>query len=77
MAEKTMEELLQALQFADAAYQSAANRASIARSEEIDTRNRLNAAQKAVSARMDTLMKNAPRDSDWGQVRCMRNAVTG
>jgi hypothetical protein len=67
MSEKTLDELVKDLQLAKESYESAQQRERFARNETTSCLNRLNAAQKAVDARMQTLRKHAPRDSDWAR----------
>lgn len=62
---KTISDLHTELQGALDAHASAQQRASMARSEETDALNRLNAAQKAFDAAIADLKKQAPRESDW------------
>ena len=65
MREKTMNELVEDLEFSTASLAAAEQRESYARQETTACRNQVNQAQKALSARMQTLRKNAPRDSAW------------
>lgn len=66
---KSISELHQAVVSATEAHQSAQSRASIARNEETDARNRLNEAQKAFDAAVAEMRKQAPRDSEWKRER--------
>jgi hypothetical protein len=50
-------------------YRSAENRAATARREETDALNSMNAAQKALDARLAEMRKTAPRGSDWNSCR--------
>lgn len=69
MTDTSMDQLLADLTSARAVYDDAVRTESVARNECCTALNRLNAAQKAVSARMATLMKDAPRESNWARER--------
>ncbi len=62
---KTIGELHTDLEQAGKSYESARQRASMARNEEADARNKLNQAQKAFDAAVAEMKKQAPCDSDW------------
>lgn len=70
-----MDKLLDELAEATENLHHAARRASLARAEETDATNRLNAAQKAVDAQMAELRAKAPRGSDWADRGRQRGEV--
>lgn len=76
MTDKTIQELAEDLERCHKSYVTAAQNASVAQNHATDALNRLNSAQKAFEARMETLRKNAPHDSDWGRARLNRHALT-
>ena len=65
-------ELVDAVVAAEADYEAAAKAASTARGIETDALNRLNAAQRALTAAMDDAQKAAPQRSDWRRDRYIR-----
>lgn len=65
---------VEALATATALYESAKQRAQIARSEENMTLNELNSAQKKLDELVAGLKKGAHGDSDWGRNRAPRGA---
>jgi hypothetical protein len=69
MTDKTMQQLCEEMAAAEVAYNQAERAESQARSNACNAKNKLNACQKAVEARMQTMLKNAPADSDWGAKR--------
>lgn len=75
MTDVSMDQLLADLATARTLYDEAQKAESIARNECCTALNRLNAAQKAVSARMMALMKDAPRESNWAQERMAKRAA--
>lgn len=77
MTDKTIEQLCKDLEHAKEAYRSAEQRSSFARNEATDALNRLNQAQKALEARMLTLAKDAPHESDWGKKRMDDKPLVG
>lgn len=60
-----MDELLNELAAASESLAIAASRAADASREKTTAINRLNAAQKAVDAKLAEMRKNAPQESDW------------
>ena len=50
-------------------WEDAKEAASIASRTETDALNRMNAAQKRLTAYMDGLLKSAPYQSEWGRER--------
>lgn len=77
MTDKTIQQLCDELTAATREFNEAEKKESWARSETTICKNRLNQAQKALEARMTTLAKDAPRDSDWGQRRFSGKPVSG
>ena len=69
MTDKTTAELEADLHAAEEDYENFRQQASFARNRECDAMNKLNAAQKALAARFETLRKKALRDSDWARER--------
>ncbi len=58
-------ELFEELRQANEAFKIAQVETSAARSRETDALNRVNNAQRAISALIAELRKNSPRDTDW------------
>jgi hypothetical protein len=65
MSDKTLEQLVVELTQATEALTEASKNEDIARQETTSARNKVNAAQKALDARMDTLRRKAPWNTDW------------
>lgn len=62
---KTLAQLEEAYEVALTIYRGASRDYADAGSRECQARNTLNAVQKSITAKMDELRRNAPRDSDW------------
>jgi hypothetical protein len=74
---KDMKELFNSFERAQAAYDSAHQEASFARSRECDALNQFNAAQKAIDAALDEHRKKSPRDSDWHRLAFPPKLIAG